>query len=143
MDIEVFPNRILGAETTEKILRDLDKIDGIKRTVLQGQRLPPVEMGHPDRRTITVKHQEIDLQVKTGRILMEIEDESVIDEVKAACKPYLPFGFHVYVGKFIRHEKTVTDKIKFGDALEELPEEMVGLSDQNAQLNKMTTIIKK
>ncbi|MCK9150831.1 methyl-coenzyme M reductase operon protein D [Methanobacterium alcaliphilum] len=143
MDIEVFPNRILGADTTEKILRDLDKIEGIKRTVLQGQRLPPAEMGHPDRRTITVKGQEIDLQVKTGRILMEIEDESVIDKIKAVCEPHLPFGFHVYVGKFIRHEKTVTDKIKYGDDLDSLPDEMVGLTDQNAQLSERATIIKK
>ncbi|MCK9150964.1 methyl-coenzyme M reductase operon protein D [Methanobacterium alcaliphilum] len=143
MDIQIFPNRILSADTTENLLRDLDKIDGIKRIVLQGQRLPPAELGHPDRRMITVKGQEIDLQIKTGRVLLEIEDEEVIDEIKTASAPHLPFGFDVYVGTFIRHEKTVTDKIKYGSELDDIPDEMVGLTDPNAKLSDRASIIKK
>ncbi|MDD1764002.1 MAG: methyl-coenzyme M reductase operon protein D, partial [Methanobacteriaceae archaeon] len=36
MDIEIFPHRLLGADTTEKLLNDLEKIEGVKRMVLQG-----------------------------------------------------------------------------------------------------------
>jgi len=61
--------------------------------VLQGQRLPPAESGHPDCKIITLKGQEIDLQVKTGRVLMEIEAKSVVDEVRNVCENHLPFGF--------------------------------------------------
>ncbi|MEN6294416.1 MAG: methyl-coenzyme M reductase operon protein D, partial [Methanobacterium sp.] len=117
MDIEIFPHRYLSADTTENLLKDLDEIEGVKRMVLQGQRLPPAESGHPDRRIITLKGQEIDLQVKTGRVLMEIEAEAVTDEVRNVCENHLPFGFNIHVGTYIRKQKTVTDKLKYGEKL--------------------------
>jgi len=143
MDIEIFPHRYLGADTTEKLLRDLDKIEGVKRMILQGQRLPPAENGHPDRRIITVNDEEIDLQIKTGRVLMEIEDEEIIDEIRDVCESYFPFGFNINIGTYIRKKKTVTDKLKYGEKLDEIPDEMVGLTDQNAQLSERAKIIKK
>ena len=36
MDIEIFPHRILGTDTTEKVLNDLESLDSVKRTVIQG-----------------------------------------------------------------------------------------------------------
>jgi len=141
MDIEIFPHRYLSADTTENLLKDLDEIEGVKRMVLQGQRLPPAESGHPDRRIITLKGQEIDLQVKTGRVLMEIEAKLVMDEVRKACENHLPFGFNIQVGTYIRKQKTVTDKLKYGEKLDEIPDGMIGLIDQNARLNEKASII--
>lgn len=143
MDIEIFPHRLLSAYTTEKLLKDLEKIEGVKRIVLQGQRLPPEEIGHPDRKTITIKGEEIDLQVKTGRVLAEISSEKIIMEIHALCDDHLPFGFNIHTGTYIREKKTVSDGLKYGDDLDEIPDEMVGLTDQNAQLAKRATIIKK
>ncbi|OEC86851.1 MULTISPECIES: methyl-coenzyme M reductase operon protein D [Methanobacterium] len=143
MDIEIFPHRYLSADTTENLLKDLDEIGGVKRMVLQGQRLPPAESGHPDRRIITLKGQEIDLQVKTGRILIEIEAEPVIDELRDVCENHLPFGFNIHVGTYIRRQKTVTDKLKYGEKLGEIPDELIGLTDQNAQLSERVKILKK
>ncbi len=40
MDIEIFPHRLLSADTTESLLNALDELDGVKKIVLQGQRLP-------------------------------------------------------------------------------------------------------
>lgn len=142
MDIEIFPHRLLSADTTEKLLNDLEAVEGIKKMVIQGQRLPSEEI-NPERKKIKIKGEEIDLQVQTGRVLMEIEDEEIIDEIRAVCESNLPFGFNIHVGTFIRKQKTVTDGIKYGDALEEISEEMVGLTDQNAQLSERATIIKK
>lgn len=142
MDIEIFPHRLLSADTTERLLNDLETIGGVKRIVIQGQRLPSEDI-NPERRNITIKGEEIDLQVQTGRVLMEIEDEEIIDEIKTICDTNLPFGFNVHVGTFIRKQKTVTDGIKYGDTLEEMSDEVVGLTDQNAQLSERATIIKK
>ncbi len=142
MDIEIFPHRLLNADTTEKLLNDLEDLKGVKRMVIQGQRLPPEEI-NPERQSITVKGEKIDLQVKTGRIMMEIEEEEIIEEVKKICDEILPFGYNVHVGTFIRKQKTVTDDIKYGEAVDDLPDDMVGLTDQNAQLSERTTIIKK
>ncbi|HHT18076.1 MAG: methyl-coenzyme M reductase operon protein D [Euryarchaeota archaeon] len=142
MDIEIFPHRLLSADTTEKLLNDLEDLKGVKRMVIQGQRLPPEEI-NPERQFITVKGEKIDLQVKTGRIMMEIEEEEIIEEVKKICDEILPFGYNIHVGTFIRKQKTVTDDIKYGEAVNDLPDDLVGLTDQNAQLSERTTIIKK
>ena len=143
MDIEIFPHRLLGADTTEKLLINLEKVEGVKRMVLQGQRLPPKGEEDPDRKTITIHGEEVDLQVKTGRVLLEIEEEEIIDQVRTICDENLPFGYNIHVGTFIRKRKTVTDGIKYGDQLSDIPEDMVGLTDQNAQLSERAVIIKK
>jgi len=142
MDIEIFPHRLLSANTTEKLLNNLEDVDGIKKMVIQGQRLPSQEE-NPERKIITVKGEKVDLQVQTGRILMEIEDEEIIDDIRGICEDHLPFGFNIHVGTFIRKQKTVSDQIKYGEALDEISEEMVGLTDQNAQLSERATIIKR
>jgi methyl-coenzyme M reductase subunit D len=117
-------------------------VEGIKKLVIQGQRLPSEDI-NPERRKITIKGEEIDLQVQTGRVLLEIEDEEIIDEIRSVCETNLPFGFNVHVGTFIRKQKTVTDGIKYGDSLKDISNEIVGLTDQNAQLSERATIIKK
>lgn len=142
MDIEIFPHRLLSADTTEKLLNNLEELEGIKRMVIQGQRLPQAKE-NPDRRVITILGEEVDLQVKTGRVLMEIEDEEIIEDVKTICDDILPFGYNVHVGTFIRKQKTVTDDMKYGESVNDIPDEMVGLTDQNAQLSERATIIKK
>ena len=147
MDIEIFPLRLLSADTTEGLLNDLEGIEGIKRIVIQGQRLPPKDVNQ-EQRTITLKGEEIDLQIQTGRILMDIEDEGIIDEsiiedIKSICEDHLPFGFNIHVGTFIRKQKTVTDNLKYGKALNKISKDIVGLTDQNAQLSERATIIKR
>ena len=142
MDIEIFPHRLLSTETTERLLNDLEEVDGIRRIVIQGQRLPSTEI-NSERRMIKIKGEEIDLQVQTGRVFIEIEDETIVDDIKIVCEDHLPFGFNVSMGTFIRKQKTVTDQIKYGEALDDISEEMVGLTDQNAQLSERATIIKK
>ena len=143
MDIEIFPHRLLNADTTERLLNDLEDIEAIKRMVVHGPKLPPEEVGHPDRKTIKVKDEEVDLLVKTGRILIEIEKEEAIDDIKKICKSRLPFGFNVHLGTFIKKEKTVTDHLKFREELEKIPQEMIGLTDPSARLKDRAKIIKR
>ncbi len=143
MDIEIFPHRYLSADTTENLLKDLNEIEGIKRLILHGQRLPPAESGHPDHRIINIKGQEIDLQVKTGRVLMEIEEESVINEVRNVCENHLPFGFNINNGTYFRKQKTVSDTLKYGENLDKVSDELVSLTDQSAQLSERVKILKK
>lgn len=145
MDIEVFPHRVLGADTTEKLLNGIESISDVKRTIIQGPRLPPEDPNEDprfaDRRKITVNGKEIDLKVKTGRIFVEISNESTIDEIRGVCNEHLPFGFDINIGKYIRTQKTVSDNIKYGDT--DIPDELVGMTDQSAKLADRVTIIEK
>lgn len=143
MDIEIFPHRLLNIETAERLLNDLDGVDGIKRMIMHGPRLPQAREGHPDRRTIVVNGEEVEVQVKPGRILLEIESEEVIDEIREVCEENIPFGYNIHMGHFIRKQKTVTDQLKYGEGYEEIPDEMVGLTDQNAKLSERAQILKR
>jgi len=145
MDIEIFPHRVLGADTTEKLLNGIESIDDVKRSVIQGPRLPPEDPNenpkYVDRRQITVNGKEIELKVKTGRIFVEISNESTIDEIRKICDEHLSFGFDINIGKYIRTQKTVSDNIKYGDT--DIPDELIGMTDQSAKLKDRLTIIKK
>lgn len=145
MDIEIFPYRVLGADTTEKLLNGIESIDDVQKTVITGPRLPPEDPDedpkYVDRRRIIVNGTEIELKVKTGRIFVEITTEETIDEIKEICKEYLPFGFDINIGKYIRTQKTVTDNIKYGG--DNIPDDLVGMTDQSAKLKDRLTIVDK
>lgn len=149
MDIEIFPHRLLSVETTEKLLIDLEKIDAVNRIVLHGRMLSPEETGDTEPKFITVKGERIDLHVKTGRVLLELNPEDIEtqdqlnEELQGICTRHLPFGFNLSEGIFIRKEKTVSDALKYGDSLNNLKDELIGLTDQNARLSERASRIKK
>jgi methyl-coenzyme M reductase subunit D len=111
MDIEIFPHRVLGSDTTEKLLNDLESIEDVKRTVIHGPRFPKTEETLPpqyrERRVITVNGEDVALQVKTGRIFVELTMESTIKEIEEVCKKDIPYGFDINQDRanYIRKEK--------------------------------------
>ena len=147
MDIEIFPHRVLGSDTTEKLLNDLESLENVKRTVIHGPRFPKGEATLPEkyreRRVITVNGEDVVLQVKTARIFIELTLESTIDEIEEICKKHIPYGFDINQDRinYIRKEKTVSDRIKYGNA--ELPDELVGMTDQYSTFEDHVNIIKK
>jgi methyl-coenzyme M reductase subunit D len=142
MDIEIFPHRLLSADTAERLLNDLDSLEGIRRMVIQGPRLSPEEKG-PEHRTMVLKGEEVTIQVKPGRIFIEIDSEEVIEDIRDKCEDNLPFGYNIHVGRFIRKQKTVSDTLKYGEKLNQVSDEMVGLTDQNAQLSERAKVLKR
>ncbi|MCQ2976451.1 MAG: methyl-coenzyme M reductase operon protein D [archaeon] len=147
MDIEIFPHRILGADTTEKLLNDIESLDSVKRTVLQGPRLPPqdaIDRKYGDRRIIEVNGEKLELKVKTGRIFVELFDESAIDEIEVICNNHITIGFDINTSKsqYIRKQRTVSDGLKYGENTE-IPEELIGLSDQRSKFSESVSILKR
>ena len=147
MHIEIFPHRVLGSDTTEKLLNDLEAIDDVKRTVIHGPRFPKTEETLPpqyrERRVITVNGEDVALQVKTGRIFVELSMESTIKEIEEVCKKDIPYGFDINQSRtnYIRKEPTVSDRIKYGNI--DLPDELVGMTDQYSSFEDHVKIIKK
>ena len=147
MDIEIFPHRVLGSDTTEKLLNDLESLEDVRRTVIHGPRFPKGEATLPkkyrERRVINVNGEDVVLQVKTARIFIELTMESTIEEIRKICEKHIPFGFDINQDRshYIRKQKTVTDKIKFGK--NELPVELVGMTDQYSTFDDHVNIIKK
>ena len=147
MDIEIFPNRVLGSDTTEKLLNDLESLEDVRRTVIHGPRFPKTEETLPpqyrERRVININGEYVVLQVKTGRIFVEITLESTIDTIEEICNRHIPFGFAINQDRsnYIRKEKTVSDRIKYGDA--DLPDELIGMTDQYSSFEDHVNIIRK
>ena len=147
MDIEIFPYTVLGSDTTEKLLNDVESLDDVTRTVLHGPRFPKGEATLPpkyrERRVITINGEDVVLQVKTARIFLEISMESTIKEIEQICEKHIPYGFDINQDRsnYIRKQQTVTDRIKYGD--KEIPDELVGMTDQYSKFDDHVKIIKK
>ncbi|MCI6993788.1 methyl-coenzyme M reductase operon protein D [uncultured Methanobrevibacter sp.] len=147
MDIEIFPHRILGSDTTEALLNDLESIDDVQRTVIHGPRFPKGEATLPDkykeRRVINIKGEDVVLQVKTARIFIELTMESTIKEIEEVCEKHIPFGFEINQDRanYIRKHKTVTDRIKYGSA--DIPDDLVGMTDQYSEFESHVNIINR
>ena len=147
MDIEIFPHRVLGSDTTEKLLNDLESIEDVRRTVIHGPRFPKSEETLPpqyrERRVIQVNGEDVKLQVKTGRIFVELTMESTINEIEEVCKKNIPYGFDINQNRtnYIRKEQTVSDRIKYGDV--DLPDNLVGMTDQYSSFEDHVSILKK
>jgi methyl-coenzyme M reductase subunit D len=146
MDIEIFPHRVLGSDTTEKLLNDLESIEDVRRTVIHGPRFPKTEETLPpqyrERRVIQVNGEDVSLQVKTGRIFVELTMESTIKEIEEVCKKDIPYGFDINRDRtnYIRKEQTVSDRIKYGT---ELPDELIGMTDQYSSFDDHVKIIRR
>ena len=147
MDIEIFPYRVLGSDTTEKLLNRIESLDDVKRTVIHGPRFPKTEETLPEkyreRRVININGEDVILQVKTGRIFVELTMESTIDEIDKICDEEIPYGFDINQSKtkYIRDQKTVSDRIKYGEA--DLPDELIGMTDQYSTFEDHVNILKR
>ena len=147
MDIEIFPYRVLGSDTTERLLNKIESLDDVRRTVIHGPRFPKTEESLPEkyreRRVININGENVILQVKTGRIFVELTMESTIDEIEKICNEEIPYGFDINQTKtkYIRDQKTVSDRIKYGEA--DLPDELIGMTDQYSTFEDHVNILKK
>ncbi|CAJ36303.1 methyl-coenzyme M reductase operon protein D [Methanocella arvoryzae] len=138
MQIEVFPLRVLNVETAQKLIDELNKIDGITRMVVHGPRLPrenPDDLlegkfGATDKKYLNIKGEQVELTVQVGRIWIEITDTPVIEQVRAAAEKTLPFPFEMYEGVYIRTKKTLSDYVRKGGNVDDIS---VGLFDPKAK----------
>ncbi len=136
IQVEIFPQKVLMPNTAEQLLNGIDKVPGVIRMLIQGPSLPrqvscgpgtgaPVD--HPDRRIINVSGQAFELNVRVGRIQVEIEDRSVKENIRKVAEENLPFPFEFREGFFIRRKATLVDYAKYGFKSKE--DESVNLED--------------
>lgn len=136
----IFPLRMLYPETAERLLNAIISIPGIRRMMVNGPRLPAtVPYGpargdpnpHRSRRTIHVGDADVELQVQVGRVVLEVEDLSVIEEVRKVCdKIFTKFPYSVQEGEFMKRKATLVDYARFGS---DVDESIVGLTDPGSK----------
>jgi methyl-coenzyme M reductase subunit D len=127
---------MLGPDTTRRLLDRIVTVPGVRRILLNGQNLPLVvpygparglENAHRDRKRIRVLGNEVDLRVQVGTVTLEVEDSSVLDEVRSLCDEFfVDFSCQVQEGKFMKTTPTLADYAKYGPSPDM---SLVGLSD--------------
>jgi methyl-coenzyme M reductase subunit D len=121
-EILIFPNRLLKAETTEKLLNRIYEVPHVRQVNIAGEGLPAMLSSgpnkglpneHPERRVITVKGKQVELRLLVGRVFVEIDDidyvQPALEEIDSICTELLPFGFNLEVGRYSKYRPTVTD----------------------------------
>lgn len=147
LDIEIAPKNLLSPITTQKLLNELVKIEGIKKIMVQGPRLPSTvpygpakgdSIHHSQRQLIQITSKIIELSVCVGRVRLEVENSIVKDSVKLICKEILPCDFEFNEGLFILKRSTTTDYAKRGANADKIA---LGLSDPKKSEDKQICML--
>jgi len=82
---------------------------------------------HSDRKAIRVADAEIALRVQVGTVILEVEDASVIEEIRSLCDDFfVEFPYLLQEGKFMKTSPTLVDYAKYGP---DADTSLVGLTD--------------
>ncbi|KCZ72671.1 methyl-coenzyme M reductase operon protein D [Candidatus Methanoperedens nitroreducens] len=156
IQIRVFPKRLLQPETAEKLLNEIDQTKGVIRMLLNGKNLPRkvtcgpgtgADVNHPDRMIINVGGCAFELHIIVGEVIVEVENESAMEDVKKACERALPFPFEFKRGHFIKRRPTLTDYGKYGfrsktdERINLEDERILGLIDPHAKAETNLCVI--
>jgi methyl-coenzyme M reductase subunit D len=135
----IVPLRMLMPDSSEELLNLIVKVPGIHRMTINGPSLPRTvpygpARGKPNpntnRRVITVGNADFELQVQVGSVTMEVEDESVIEEIRALCDAFFTeknFPYQLQSGrKFMKTQASTSDYAKYGPNVDPA---VIGLTD--------------
>ena len=155
--IRIFPQRLLLPETAEKLLNELDSVKGLVRMLISGKNLPRkitcgpgtgMDVNHPDRIIIHVSGCAFELHVIVGEVIVEVDDESAVEEIRKACERALPFPFEMKRGYYIKTKATLTDYGKYGfkskhdETINLEDERILGLVDPHAKVETNLCLVK-
>ena len=116
--------RLLMAESTEKVLNALVGVEKIRQINLKGESLPAtinsgphkgIENNHSERRVIKFGDREVELKHLVGDFYIELavdnqeELEAKVKEIDAAIKDVVPFGYNITVGRYSKYRPSLHD----------------------------------
>ena len=156
IQIKIFPQRLLQPETAERLLNEIDHVNGVIRMLIGEKNLPRkvtcgpgtgTDVNHPNMEIIHVGDCAFELHVMVGEVIVELEDESTKEELRNACERALPFSFEFKQGFFIKKKATLTDYGKYGfksktdETINLEDERLLGLMDPHAKAENNLCVI--
>ncbi|MCQ2052481.1 MAG: methyl-coenzyme M reductase operon protein D [archaeon] len=124
-EVNVTVQRLLSAETTEKVLNAILTVKDIRQINMKGESLPAkidsgphrgIANNHSERKMIKYGDGEIELKHLVGDFYVElaVENEKQLEErvrqIDDAVKPILKdIGYGVNVGRYSKYRPTVHD----------------------------------
>ena len=132
----IVPMRMLGPDTTKRLLEQIVVVPGIHRMLLNGQNIPLLVPYGPARgtenktnlrKTIEVAGNAVDLHVQVGTITLEVENRKVIDTFRKICDAFfVDFPYYIQEGKFMKTHPTLVDYARYGPGADR---NLIGLVD--------------
>ena len=123
-EVRVMTTRLLSAETTEKVLCIIDKIENIRQINMCGENLPRMinsgpakgnANNHTERRTINVNGHEVELHCLVGSFYIElaVDDkdqlEATVEKIKAAFDETVADGYTIDIGRYSKYRPSLHD----------------------------------
>jgi methyl-coenzyme M reductase subunit D len=138
LQVEIFPDRLLNIETAQALLNELNRISGITRMIVYGPRLPNEDPENllagkhnvREPKYLDIMGEKVHLTVQVGRVYVEMEDPSIKEKIKEACRKTLPSPFEINEGIYIRTQKTISDYVRKDGKVDDIS---VGLFDPKAR----------
>jgi methyl-coenzyme M reductase subunit D len=138
--VRIVTERLLNPETVERLLNRIVAVEGIRRIILNGPRLPStvpygparnITNPHSMRGMIKVGEQEMELAVHVGTLLLELESREVIPLLKAACDPvFTEFTYRIQEGRYMKTEPSLSDYAKYGP---DADKSIIGMADPKSK----------
>jgi methyl-coenzyme M reductase subunit D len=124
-EVKIFTDRLLSADTTEKVLNVLIKVKHIRQINICGETLPVkvksgphagIPVNHPERKVIKFGENEIELTKQVGGFYVELTAEADVDaaveEIRNVCDKVITVGYTLEVGRYSKYRPTLTDTLR-------------------------------
>ena len=124
-EVKVFTNRLLSADTTEKVVNALIKLEHVRQINICGESLPltvksgphtGIPVNHPERKVIKVDGEDVELTKLVGGFYIELNAEcdvdKVVEEIRKACDRTIKVGYSLEVGRYSKYRPTLTDTLR-------------------------------
>jgi methyl-coenzyme M reductase subunit D len=123
-EVEVFSNRLLGVDTTEKVLNALNGVSYVRQINMTGESLPRtinsgpnkgLDNNHTERKVVKVGGRDVEIRYLVGAFYIELEVEneeqlnSAVEEIRTACDPHIAHGYSINVGRYNKFRNSLTD----------------------------------
>ena len=123
-EVQIITNRLLSAETTERVLNALDVIPNIRQINMTGESLPKtinsgpgkgLENNHTERQIIRVGNHEVELRYLVGAFYIELDIDNeedldvALEEIKVALNANIEHGYTLQVGRYTKFRPTLHD----------------------------------
>jgi len=124
-EVKIFTDRLLSADTTEKVLNALIKVKHIRQINICGETLPlkvksgphtGIPVNHPERKVIKFGDSEIELTKQVGGFYVELDEDCDVDAVTEAirkvCDATISTGYSLEIGRYSKYRPTITDTLR-------------------------------
>ena len=124
-EVKIFTTRLLGVETTEKVLNELVNVKCVRQINVCGESLPAIvnsgpnkgiPVNHSERKVIKFGDREIELTKLVGEFFVELNADCNVDEaveeIRKACDKTITTGYTLDVGRYSKYRPTLSDTLR-------------------------------